>query len=937
MSYNLSSLIRLGQNIQASSTRIFDLWSGDRVCRRLSLNRPDFPNDGISKPDTETDDSHGRWGNASDSDKAVWDYYNNVVARQIVQLALKSPSLTLADLFLALSSARLKCEWVKSKKPKNQEEILYYSTCEIDSDYNPRGFGRFQPGGNEEREIYDGWGNQVSTLVKERLGDLATYNRMIALSYIDFDCSSRNTSLKHPSGTVLDRLNPNFKSLVCTDNIFEFLSISSTLIYEISNYPPISRGSAAVSTQMIDNIFMERFGSKITPSSNMSIRPLLYDWTSFFEMPSQYTLFYAISAAAKIISSLPGLTEEQNNYITTTLPELMRADPTFNIKKREEEAWQNLRSFIAGMLGNPSLSDDQRKYLGQLQEGHFESVEPSPLILKLYNYIISTDEDDITMENIKSSIGDNDITTTLTTLENLFFLEKRIREDHPKLFNDDIYKKNLQDVSLLRKIPMSKRKRLENCFFTHPPHEATKPEPRELDPPRLSDNVENGRSEINELLSHNNKINRLVPIALLSGGITVEYMKTLSIDQIQALTSRAAILLYNANIYSRAADFVDNNVDVIENNILKQIAKHFCNEPDFRPIEDPGIRKLLLSVSELYQTGSVTISSLVGQTLTSTEDKVFQALLEEYSKSMATTSTLPESYATAVFDCILQLAEDNNREDIIIKALEKIPDINSTNSNGLTPLHKASIKGQHKVVKALLDKNADIYRQNPAGESALDIAAQYGHLEVVKAFLNKGITARINSVNCNGLTPLMIAAERGYSEIVRALLDIGADINKTTPIGDTALHLAARNNYLEVIQLLLGRGANFNSVDNDGNTPLHTAVYWGSPEVVRALLNEGADFSKPNHVGKTPWDLAARNPNSEIATIMKAHHETKSTKITGKEGEAGEVHKTARKSSASFLAEQHWGKGCALSEKKPKPEEELKNPSSNNSDYLNLN
>jgi ankyrin repeat protein len=81
---------------------------------------------------------------------------------------------------------------------------------------------------------------------------------------------------------------------------------------------------------------------------------------------------------------------------------------------------------------------------------------------------------------------------------------------------------------------------------------------------------------------------------------------------------------------------------------------------------------------------------------------------------------------------------------------------------------------------------------------------------------------------------------------VKALLEAGADINKTTRAGSTPLHEACS---AEVAKVLLERGVKVNRGDCSGATPLHEAR---NEETARFLLDNGALLEKEDLLGATP-------------------------------------------------------------------------------------
>jgi ankyrin repeat/BTB/POZ domain-containing protein 2 len=97
----------------------------------------------------------------------------------------------------------------------------------------------------------------------------------------------------------------------------------------------------------------------------------------------------------------------------------------------------------------------------------------------------------------------------------------------------------------------------------------------------------------------------------------------------------------------------------------------------------------------------------------------------------------------------------------------------------------------------------------------------------------------VNTVNEQGLTPLMVACVHGDEASVRLLLDAGADVDTETPgarqggASDetqhwTALTYAALQGHVGVARLLLERGANVEggarlSEDRCTETPLQVS------------------------------------------------------------------------------------------------------------------
>lgn len=91
-------------------------------------------------------------------------------------------------------------------------------------------------------------------------------------------------------------------------------------------------------------------------------------------------------------------------------------------------------------------------------------------------------------------------------------------------------------------------------------------------------------------------------------------------------------------------------------------------------------------------------------------------------------------------------------------------------------------------------------------------------------------------------TPLVVlAAEKGYIDIVAALIQKGADPNKTDlNTSETALIKAVRNNDYEMVkEVLLPYGANPNLGTNQGITPLGLAIDLRNKDLANLIISSG--------------------------------------------------------------------------------------------------
>jgi len=96
-------------------------------------------------------------------------------------------------------------------------------------------------------------------------------------------------------------------------------------------------------------------------------------------------------------------------------------------------------------------------------------------------------------------------------------------------------------------------------------------------------------------------------------------------------------------------------------------------------------------------------------------------------------------------------------------------------------------------------------------------AARLGHVDKVKAFIQQG--ADLNAgAGVNGWPPLMHAIHKNQRGSVIALLEAGADPNRTGANGLTPLMMAAGYGYGDIVRDLLSHGADPKRKDGKGLT-----------------------------------------------------------------------------------------------------------------------
>ncbi|XP_068187337.1 receptor-interacting serine/threonine-protein kinase 4 [Antennarius striatus] len=202
----------------------------------------------------------------------------------------------------------------------------------------------------------------------------------------------------------------------------------------------------------------------------------------------------------------------------------------------------------------------------------------------------------------------------------------------------------------------------------------------------------------------------------------------------------------------------------------------------------------------------------------------------------------------------------------IVKLLVKQAgaDVDGQTTDGRTPLHLASQRGQYRVARILIELGADIHMISAGLHTPLHVAAQTGHTSTSRLLIKH--KADIHAQNAQGLTPLHLASQQGHLATVKMLVEEGADPYRYTEALRTPCHLAAENGHDEVLKELLLHCPDAAAMsDEQGMTPLHLAVRGGHSNAITMLLPQDCKNFVANSSAPPPAEQLPPPPVRQLS------------------------------------------------------------------------
>ena len=241
----------------------------------------------------------------------------------------------------------------------------------------------------------------------------------------------------------------------------------------------------------------------------------------------------------------------------------------------------------------------------------------------------------------------------------------------------------------------------------------------------------------------------------------------------------------------------------------------------------------------------------------------------------------------------LQFAVERNMVDVLRVLMEYSPRLDLVDDDGDTALHCINSNTSIEVVKILVNAGVDVNFRNRNRDTPI-CKAVWSNIPETLLYLAK--KAKIDIVGGIRGGPLHIACYRSDLRLVKILVEAGADVNLTDPVGGTPLQIACRSlesseqkqdtviYYLineakvdidivgglhgcainaacgwpsfEVVRLMLEKGTSIDVKDDTGRMAIHFAAA-RSVENFQAILGSGADVEVPDKMGRTALHWAS--------------------------------------------------------------------------------
>ncbi|CAC5391397.1 unnamed protein product [Mytilus coruscus] len=152
--------------------------------------------------------------------------------------------------------------------------------------------------------------------------------------------------------------------------------------------------------------------------------------------------------------------------------------------------------------------------------------------------------------------------------------------------------------------------------------------------------------------------------------------------------------------------------------------------------------------------------------------------------------------------------------ELLLTNIKENEDLNKIDSQGLTSLHTAVLRGHVETVETLLNYAVDVNKTSNNGNTVLHIAIRMGRIGIIKLLLNKSPDLYV--MNRDGYSPFHEACDLGNANVVSLLIAHDSTlIRRADHFGNMPLTIAKNRGHQELVDLFLTQQSLNNGIVED--------------------------------------------------------------------------------------------------------------------------
>jgi ankyrin repeat protein len=208
--------------------------------------------------------------------------------------------------------------------------------------------------------------------------------------------------------------------------------------------------------------------------------------------------------------------------------------------------------------------------------------------------------------------------------------------------------------------------------------------------------------------------------------------------------------------------------------------------------------------------------------------------------------------------CEIELYDGSDKYLDVFKT--KAADFNKVNKKGFTPIQIAVIKTNYKLIEKLVSLGADLNHMHNDRFTAHDCLIKFVIKEDEEVDI--GISERIKKTidvirKCGGKKSFYL--DKDASKLTQKLTELTTESkSKIEPKNTSSINVfdLRNDNYKELLKIEIKNGLDPNSRNDSGETILHLAAKDCNFDVAEILISSGAELNATDYEGCTPIDHA---------------------------------------------------------------------------------